>query len=246
MASTGIKSSVVVLLAAVTGLFFQAAASDAKVDPALLGMWKLAQPGFSMFWHIRADGTYRYFGANARPFEHWGTIQASGGRWATQRAGSEDGGSYTLSGNTWRETGKAGTGTWRRVWKPGDGGSQGQCPLIDVAEVEALLGNATRIRADAKGCSLSANGVGYTDGVTISVMDNAAQRFANVRKQHGAMRPVIDLPGISNAAFIDADSVHILKGNRYAVITAQLYPHHPDAVSNAALIRLARSVAGRF
>ena len=97
------------------------AATTAPVDPALVGTWKLAQPGLNMYWQIRADGSYRYFGVNARPFEHWGTMQASGGRWSSRWAGGTDGGSYTLSGNSWAETGNVGTGNWTRVWKPGDG-----------------------------------------------------------------------------------------------------------------------------
>jgi outer membrane protein assembly factor BamB len=218
----------------------------AKVDPALVGMWKLAHPGLNMYWQNRADGTYRFFGVSARPLEHWGTIEASGGHWATQWAGGQDGGSYTLSDNIWQATGNAGTGNWQRVWKPGDGGSQVQCPLIDVSEVEALFGNATRGRGDTTSCTLSSSGVGYEDRLTITVIDAASERFANVRKQTSQMRPIIDIPGLGNAAFIDSDQLHILKGNRYAVITAKMYPDHPDAVSNAALIRLGRSVARRF
>jgi hypothetical protein len=43
------------------------------------------------------------------------------------------------------------------------------------------------------------------------------------------------------------DSQQTAKGNRYALITAKMYPDHPDAVSNAALlIRLGRSFAGQF
>ncbi|MGH8197576.1 MAG: hypothetical protein ACRETI_05360 [Steroidobacteraceae bacterium] len=222
------------------------AQGSAKVDPALVGMWKLATPGLGIFWHVRADGSYRYFGVNARPFEHWGTMEASGGHWSSRWAGGVDGGSYSVSGKTWQSNGKAGTGNWQRVWKPGDGGSQVACPLIDVAEVEALFGNATRGRAGATDCRLTSSGVGYADTLTISVTDNAAARFANVRKQHGAMRPVIDVPGIGNAAFLDADSAHILKGSRYAVVTAKLYPDDPNAVSDEALIRLGRSVAARL
>ena len=43
------------------------AATTAPVDPALVGTWKLAQPGLNMIWQIRADGSYRYVGVNARP-----------------------------------------------------------------------------------------------------------------------------------------------------------------------------------
>lgn len=223
-----------------------AAQGSTKLDPALVGMWKLAMPGMRIFWQVRGDGSYRYFGVNARPFEHWGTMEASAGRWSSRWAGGVDGGSYTVNGNTWQETGKAGTGNWQRVWKPGDGGSQGQCPLIDAAEVEVLVGSATRVRASATGCELTASGVGYSEGVKISIVENAAARFANVRKQHGAMRPVIDIPGIGTAAFLDGDSAHILKGGRYAIVTANLYPADPNSVSDAALTRLARSVASRL
>lgn len=259
MAETRTLSLVVFLVATVAGLSSQRPAhaarhqsqdaarlATAKVDPALVGTWKLALPGIKMYWQIRADGMYRYFGVSARPLEHWGRMEASGGRWATQWAGGQDGGSYTLSGNTWQQTGKAGTGNWQRVWKPGDGGSQIVCPLIDVAEVETLFGNATRGRVDAKGCTLTSSGVGYADGLWISVIDNASQRFVNVRKQTGKMRPIVDVPGLGNAAFIDGDELHILKGNRYAVIGVGMYPDHPDAVSNATLIRFGRIVAGRF
>jgi hypothetical protein len=222
------------------------AATTAPVDPALVGTWKLAQPGLSMIWQIRADGSYRYFGVNARPFEHWGTMEASGGRWSSRWAGGTDGGSYTLTGNTWVETGKVGTGTWSRVWRPGDGGSLVQCPLIDIALVEALVGNAVKGRVGPTNCALTSSGIGYSDGVTVTIIDNAAARFANVRSNRFKEGNVADVPSVGDAAFIDGDSVHILKGNRYAVVTAQLYPADPNAVTDAALITLGRSVAARF
>lgn len=248
MAKSGLASLLIIITAATAALTpaDSAAQGSGKVDPALLGMWKLAVPGMSIFWHVRADGSYRYFGVNARPFEHWGTMEASGGRWSSRWAGGVDGGSYSVSGKSWQSNGKAGIGNWQRIWKPGDGGSQGQCPLIDVAEVEALVGSATRGRASAGGCELTVGGVGYSDGVKVSVIENAAGRFANVRKQHGAMRAVVDVPGIGDAAFLDGDSAHILKGGRYAVLTAGVYPTDPNAVSDAALTRLARSVAARL
>ncbi len=240
-------SMVVVLFAAVAGLFTPAAAADPKVDPALLGMWKHAQPGLSMFWHIREDGSYRYFGVNARPFEHWGTLDTSGGRWSSRWAGGEDGGTYTVSGDTWVQTGKAGTGNWIRVWKPGDGGSELQCPLIDIAEVELLVGNAVKGRFSPMNCTLTSSGVGYADTVTISVMQDATERFFNVRKRALLMkRPIVNVPGIGNGAYIDGDEIHILKSTRYAVLRADLYPADPGAVTNAALIRLGRSLSRQF
>ncbi len=239
---------IAVLFATMNGLAPSTATAQVsrRIEPALVGMWQLAMPGMRIYWHIRADGTYRYFGVNARPFEHWGYMEAFGGRWATQWAGGVDGGSYTLAGDRWQESGKAGVGNWQRVWKPGAGGSQGHCPLIDVAAVEALVGSATKIRADVKGCSLAASGVGYADGVTIAVMENAASRFMTVRKYAVTKGTAIDLPGVGTAAYIDGDGVHILKGNRYAEVNARVYPDHPDAVSNEALTRLARSVAARL
>ena len=183
MAGKKLSSLVFHLVVAVAGFYPHAAMSDPKVEPALVGMWKLAQPGFSIFWHVRADGSYRYFGVNARPFEHWGTMEASGGHWSSRWKGGLDGGSYTLSGDSWVETGKAGTGNWLRVWKPGDDGSQVQCPLIDVAEVALLFGNAVHGRAGSTNCSLTSSGVGFVDGVTISVMEmrqSATSRCGNM------------------------------------------------------------------
>ncbi|MFZ2508066.1 MAG: hypothetical protein WAW79_06320 [Steroidobacteraceae bacterium] len=240
-------SRIVVLFAAVAGLLTQAAAAGPKVDPALLGMWKQAQPGLSMYWHIREDGSYRYFGVNARPFEHWGTMEASGGQWSSRWAGGEDGGTYTVSGDSWVETGKAGTGNWIRVWKPGDGGSDVQCPLIDLAEVELQVGAAVHGRAAPTTCTLTASGVGYTDSIIIHVMNDAIERFFNVRK--GALlakRPIVNVPGIGNGAYIDGNEIHILKSTRYAVLRADLYPADSVAVTNAALIRLGRSLSRQF
>jgi hypothetical protein len=242
---TNASAMVLLLILAVAGSGAEAA-TPAPVDPALVGTWKLAQPGFNMIWQVRADGSYRYFGVNARPFEHWGTMQASGGRWSSRWAGGVDGGSYTLTGNTWVETGKVGTGNWLRVWKPGDGGSQVQCPLIDIALVETLVGDAVKGRVGPTNCTLTSSGVGYTDGVTITIIDNAASRFANVRRDGIKEGHVVDVPNVGNAAFIDGDSIHILKGNRYAVVTAGLYPDDPNAVSDAVLTNLGRSVAARF
>ena len=225
--------------------FFGGAAAG-QVDPALVGMWKLSAPGLTMFWQVREDGMYRYVGVSARPLEHWGTIDIVGGKWATKWAGGKDGGTYTVQGDVWTSTGSTGRSTWQRVWKPGTASSSSSCPLIDVAEVERLLGSVVQVRGDAKSCNIRASGVGFSDGVSILVVDNAAQRYANVRKQTGAMRPVVDVPGLGTAAFIDGDELIILKGDRYATITAGMHPAHPDAVSNAALIQLGRSVVARF
>jgi len=218
-----------------------------KVDPTAVGMWKLAQPGFDMYWQIRADGTYRYFGVNARPFEHWGTIEIAGGTWATRWVGGQDGGSYTMNGSSWQQTGKAGTGNWQRIWKPGDGGSQAPgCTLIDLAEVERVFGGATQGRGDQQRCELRRSGIGSADVLTILLVENASQRYLNVRQQHGKMRPVVDVPGLATAAFIDGDSLYVLKGGRYAVLEVEMHPARPDAVSNADLVSLGRSLVQRM
>jgi hypothetical protein len=225
---------------------FVGARASAQVDPALVGMWKLSVPGLTMFWQIRADGMYRYFGTSARPLEHWGTIDIGGGKWTTRWAAGKDGGTYTLSGDVWMPTGSTGTSSWQRQWKPGTPGSSSACPLIDVAEVEELVASVVQVRGDATSCDLRASGVGFSDGVKILIVDHAAGRYANVRKQTGATRAVVDVPGLGTAAFIDGDTIRILKGNRMATVEAGLYPAHPDAVSNDALIRLGRSVVTRF
>ena len=116
-----------------------------------------------------------------------------------------------------------------------------------IALVEALVGNAVKGRVGPTNCALTSSGIGYSDGVTVTIIDNArrtsrtAARFANVRSNRFKQGSVADVPSVGDAAaFIDGDSVHILKGNRYAVVTAQLYPDEPKAVTDAALIALGR------
>ena len=101
-------------------------------------------------------------------------------------------------------------------------------------------------RVGPTNCTLTSSGVGYTDSVTITIIDNAAARFTNVRSNGIKEGHVTDAPSVGSAAFIDGDSVHILKGNRYAVVTVKLYPDDPNALTDAALISLGRSVAARF
>jgi hypothetical protein len=222
-------------------------AANAEVDPLLVGRWKLDLPGLDIYWQVRADGSYRYFGNNARPFEHWGTIEASAGHWSTQWAGGKDGGTYTVDDDSWQSSGNAGIGNWRRVWKPGAGGSQGTCPLIDIAEAEQFFASAARVRGDANRCHFEVTGVGWSDGISIDLVSSASDRFWIVRKNAAtAGHLIVDVPGLADSAYIDGDTLYILKGGRYAVLNAGLYPEHPDAVSNEALIKLGRSVVTHF
>jgi hypothetical protein len=82
--------------------------------------------------------------------------------------------------------------------------------------------------------------------VTIRIVDHAPERYVNVRKNTGSMRPVVDVPGLGTAVFIDGDELTMLQGSRYAVITVGMHPAPPDAVSNATLIQLGRIVLTRF
>jgi hypothetical protein len=225
------------------------------VDPALIGTWKLDSPGSPIYWVVRADGAYRVHGPGA-PVRQFGRIEAVKGRWSVQSAVWADQGGYTLTGGkSWTVTGRAGTGTWRRVWTPGEGSTEvtaggGACGLVSPAEVGKVLSapasGGPDVRAGESGCLFHST-FSSLDAVTIRMRQNAASFFQNHRKGIGAR--AVDVPGVGNQAWAQAGTgsvqLQFLKGNTWVTLDLDLTP---EAVVEDLpyLTALARAAAGRL
>jgi hypothetical protein len=231
------------------------AASLAAVDPVLVGTWKLESPGSPIYWVVRSDGVYRVHGPGA-PARQFGKMEAAKGRWTVQSAVWADQGTYTLAGGRrWTVAGRGGTGTWTRVWTPGEGSTAatpggGACRLVSPAEVaKVLFAPATGgpdVRAGEGGCAFRST-FSSLDGVTIRMRQNAGGFFQNLRKGIGAR--AIDVPGVGNQAWAQATTsslqLQFLKGSSWVTIELGLTPQ--AALEDLPyLTALARAAAGRL
>lgn len=226
------------------------------VDPALVGTWKLEAPGSPILWVVRADGVYRVHGAGA-PMRQLGRIEASKGHWSVVSPVWADQGSYRLTDEkTWVVTGRAATGTWKRVWSPADAGGvpsgPGGCRLVTAEEVARALSapataGAPDPRAGPNGCVFRSQ-LSSLDGVTILLRQNQASFFQNVRKGKGAS--VVDVPGIGNLAFAEVASngavtLQVLKGAAWMTIELRLTPDGTNE-DVAYVAELGRAAVGRL
>jgi hypothetical protein len=223
------------------------AASAQQVDTNLVGMWQLQWLGPQMLWQVRADGTYRLIGVGARPNEHWGRMQASGGKWASEWERGKDGGSYQLQGSNWTVTGALGTGTWARIWPSAQVASRASCPYIDVAVVERLFASAVSGRMIQTTCELSAIKPGITDGVSIdSELIDRNQDTLRIFRGNCANGTNTDpkircVPGLGETAFFMYGKLYAYQGNRRISIALGTYPEN-NAVKDADSITLAKVV----
>jgi hypothetical protein len=223
------------------------AASAQQVDANLVGMWQLQWLGPQMLWQVRADGTYRLIGVGARPNEHWGRMQAAGGKWASEWERGKDGGNYQLQGNSWIVTGALGTGTWVRIWPSAQAAPRASCPYVDVAVVERHFASAVTGRMMQNTCELSAIKPGITDEVSVvsEILDPNQDGFRLYRAAcaNGTNTDpkVRCLSGLGETAFFIYGKLNIYQGNRHINIGLDTYPAN-DAVRDADSIALGKIV----
>ncbi len=225
------------------------------VDPALAGTWKLEWQGGDILWVVRPDGVYRLHGpgAAARQIGH---IEASGGKWSIRSAVWSDRGTYQLQGkDTWLVSGLVGTGTWKRVWSPQQGGARnpegpGACGFVSPGEVAhvfyAPVSGKPDVRAGENGCMFRSQ-FSSLDQLSISVRQNPGNFFQNSRKSKTTR--AINVPNVGDQAYAELPSngelfLQFLKGSTWVTFKLRLTP---DAVPEDIpfLAELARAAAKR-
>jgi hypothetical protein len=224
------------------------AASAQQLDANLVGMWQLQWLGPQMLWQVRSDGTYRLIGVGARPNEHWGRMQASGGKWSSEWERGKDGGSYQLQGNNWTVTGALGTGTWVRIWPSAQAVSRASCPYIDVAVLERHFASAVSSRMIQNSCELSAIKPGITDEVSIDSANidrnQDTLRLKRADCANGTNKDPVNLrcvTGVGETAFFWSGRLYAYQGDRRVAIDLETYPANA-AVKDADSIALAKAV----
>jgi hypothetical protein len=227
------------------------------VDPALLGTWKLDSQGAGIFWVVRPDGFYRLHGPSV-PSKQFGRFEGGNGKWSVNAPGWADQGTYKLSEPaTWMVTGKFGTGTWKRVWTPGEAPSSGSstvgaCRLVTAAEVARVLYSPVSGGPDPRvpdtGC-LFRSVLSSLDDVSISMRQNAGGFFQNNRKAK-LNNHIVDVPGVGDQAFAEAGvggalELQFLRRSMWITIRLRL---QPDAGTDdiPLLIELARAADRRL
>jgi hypothetical protein len=228
----------------------QQAPTTPQIDPSLVGMWQLQWLGPQILWQVRADGTYRLMGVGARPNEHWGRMQAAGGRWASEWERGKDSGGYSIQGNNWTVAGALGTGTWIRIWPSAQAVSNASCPYIDVAAVERQFASAVTSRMIQNDCEFSATKVGITDGLVVSSeivdpnQDGLRLKRADCASGTNKDPGVRCLQGVGETAFFRYGRLYAYQGNRQISIGLGTFPKN-DAVNDTDSIALAKIVLAR-
>ena len=184
-------------------------------------------------------------------------MEGSKGRWSVYSEVWTDEGTYRMPDTkTWVVTGKLGTGTWKRMWKPGEASPKerpgsGACRLVTAAEVARVLSSPAPGQqghpAGAEACSF--RGVfNPLDEVTITTRPNGGNFFQNLRKSRaGSAR---DVPGVGDQAFAELTagnslSLQFLKGGTWVALHLRLQPFAamPDLPY---LAELGRAAAARL
>jgi len=227
-----------------------------SIDPALVGTWKLDYAGPAIFWVVRPDGTYRLHGPGAKP-RQFGWMEGNEGRWSVRADLWADEGTYKAAGaKTWIVTGKFGTGTWKQVWKPGEGSAKavsgpGACRLVAPAEVARVLYSPAPGQEDnpakAEGCRFRSI-FSSLDELTITTRPNAGNFFQNHRESRA--RSAMDVPAVGDLAFTEltaggALTLQFLKSGIWVTLQLRL---QPSAMMEDLpyLAELGRAVAGRL
>lgn len=222
----------------------------AQVDSSLVGMWKLQWVGPDVWWQVRADGVYRLVGTGASPYQHWGRMQAAGGRWSSEWEQGTDGGSFVLRDGNWVVTGALGTGTWSRVWPSAGAAPQAaSCPHLATSIVQDLFASPVTLRTRGETCDFLASRVGGSDELSVTAetvtplsdglrlkradCDNGTNRDPNVRC----------IAGVGDSALIMSGSLHVYRGDRLFSIRLELDPPNP-VLQMLDMIELGRSIAG--
>jgi hypothetical protein len=164
-------------------------------------------------------------------------MEGSKGRWSVQSDVWADAGTYQVAdAKTWVVTGKFGTGTWKQIWKPGEGASgsrygSGACRLVTPAEVARVLYSPAPAQednpTDAQGCRFRAL-FSSLDEVTITTRPNAGNFYQNHRKSRA--RSAMDVPGVGDQAYTEltagsALTLQFLKGGTWVTLQLRLQPY---------------------
>jgi hypothetical protein len=141
-----------------------------------------------------------------RFYRMYGRLEASGGRYSLKSVFWADTGTYQLNdAETWTITGQLGPGTWKRVWSPASGRSegpagQGTCGLLTVGEVAAILMvpvTASLNPHDPGKCTYKSQ-LGF-DSVTIGVINSRREHWFLVRSKPNPK--LVPVPGIAEDAY---------------------------------------------
>ena len=226
----------------------------ASIDSALVGTWKLDGVTGTTYWAVRADGVYRLHGPSVSA-PQVGRIEAAAGRWSIASPIWKDQGTYAVpSPGRWSVTGQLGTGTWVRVWKPGDAGTStgaGPCALVTPAEVALALSASANGQIDPRvrdgGC-LFRSTLSPIDTLSIALRADAGGFFRNHRIGIGAKAIDVPIPGTSAYAELLASGelqMSLLKNAKWVTIGLHVRPGATvDDVPP--LASLARAIAGRL
>ncbi|MDR4504241.1 MAG: hypothetical protein MRK01_05520 [Candidatus Scalindua sp.] len=204
-----------ILMVVFTMAIFHADLSHGGVDSRLVGTWKLVGINWDLYWVVRADGHYRLHGQDTKA-QHRGILEASNDKWTLSSPQWEDGGTYELlDADTWKATGKLGTGVWKCVWYPGQPhnsgpGIGGVCDLLTPEEVSEVLdapvknGVSTgetdqRTGEPKEGCRIDSQFSSY-DRVKIWIDTGSTTASSFERMRNDAESP-IDVPGVGESAF---------------------------------------------
>ncbi len=198
-----------------TLIIFRADLSQGGVDSRLVGTWKLVGINWDLYWVIRADGLYRLHGQDPKA-QHRGRFEAAHNKWSLSSPQWEDGGTYELpDADTWKATGKLGTGVWKRVWYPGQPqksgpGIGGVCDLLTIEEISGILnapvkngvstgGTDQRTGEPKEGCRFSSELNNY-DRIKIWIDTGSTIKSSFERMRNDAESPV-NVPGLGESAY---------------------------------------------
>jgi hypothetical protein len=235
--------------------------SSGGPDRALVGTWKFEGTAADMLWVVRADGSYRVHGWGVQ-LPQRGRFEGARGKWSASASNWQDSGSYELAGDTWRVTGKLGTGVWKRVWQPGQPaqngpGHGGVCQLLQPGEVSLLLDSAVvdpeGIGARHQGTNEALEGCRYTsrlngnDRVEISVKGGStiAKSFEQDKR---AARAIVPVSGVGLDAYaVMSKNVLTLKALTPTRIMSVALYLTPGVTSDdlPGLTQVARAAQGR-
>jgi hypothetical protein len=251
------RTSIIAVCA--TGLLLTGSAF-ADVDEQLVGTWKFDGVAADMFWVVRGGGDYRLHGWGV-PVPQRGRFEGSGGKWSIVAPGWEDSGTYQVAdADTWVVTGRYGTGTWKRVWAPGQAQQSGAspggvCALIAPSELAGLLagpvgdpeaiGARHQVTGDAlKGCRYTSR-LNGNDRFEIDIESTLRKRQNAYARAKETVKAPMAVPGLGVDAYAhvtgDTPSVKVLGKNRILTVSLYVVPgsaEHdlPELIEHARLI----------
>ena len=220
-----------------------AASTPPSIDSALIGTWKFDGFTADMFWVVRADGSYRLHGWGAGNQQQRGHFEGAKGQWSIHAPNWQDAGTYTLAdASTWVVTGKLGTGTWKRVWHPGQlqqngPGHGGVCNLLRPTEVAGVLAAAVvdpeGIGARNSNTGEALEGCRYTSRLNgtdrVEIRLGSGTHFAKTyaqAKQVARQQVAVPTVGLDTYATMEGSTIalHVLSPSRIMTLALHLAP----------------------